>query len=579
MKETFRNLKKVYEYGKEFKSCLIYETIGSIFGIIIGIILPILAAKQIVYLTDNNWQQLIYMSAVILIVGIIGAIKTVLIRKNTQKFTVGVTEKMQRQLGREILKISQTDLDNNSTGTFVQRMTSDTDELASMFTTGYGRLIGIISSVGTFIAILAINRIVFVYYVIVAFILTKLHLVKSKDVNKKDKEKRLKQERVSGLTSELVRGTRDVKMLNAKDSFIDVLNENIKEKNRLYLAMRNVDISYNFFIDILSELFEFMLIVLFVFLIKNKFLSVAMSIALFSYRSKVMNNFMASVSSLLQEVNGFNLSFNRVFSLLDNKEFTKEKFGKNKIDKIKGDFEFKDVEFSYDNDIKVLDKINFKVKANTTVGFVGKSGAGKTTIFSLLCKMYDINSGKIMIDGKDINDLDENSIRGNITIIGQSPYIFNMSIIDNMKLVKEDVTLDEIKEACKLACLDEYIESLPQKYDTVVGEGGVTLSGGQKQRLAIARALIQKTEIILFDEATSALDNETQSKIQEAINNLKREYTIMIIAHRFSTILNCDEIFYMEDGKIIDSGSHKQLLKKCKQYKQLYETELKANEE
>ena len=579
MKETFRNLKKVYEYGKEFKSCLIYETIGSIFGIIIGIILPILAAKQIVYLTDNNWQQLIYMSVVILIVGIIGAIKTVLIRKNTQKFTVGVTEKMQRQLGREILKISQTDLDNNSTGTFVQRMTSDTDELASMFTTGYGRLIGIISSVGTFIAILAINRIVFVYYVIVAFILTKLHLVKSKDVNKKDKEKRLKQERVSGLTSELVRGTRDVKMLNAKDSFIDVLNENIKEKNRLYLAMRNVDISYNFFIDILSELFEFMLIVLFVFLIKNKFLSVAMAIALFSYRSKVMNNFMASVSSLLQEVNGFNLSFNRVFSLLDNKEFTKEKFGKNKIDKIKGDFEFKDVEFSYDNDIKVLDKINFKVKANTTVGFVGKSGAGKTTIFSLLCKMYDIDSGKILIDGKDINDLDENSIRGNITIIGQSPYIFNMSIIDNMKLVKEDVTLDEIKEACKLACLDEYIESLPQKYDTVVGEGGVTLSGGQKQRLAIARALIQKTEIILFDEATSALDNETQSKIQEAINNLKREYTIMIIAHRFSTILNCDEIFYMEDGKIIDSGSHKQLLKKCKQYKQLYETELKTNEE
>ena len=579
MKETFRNLKKVYEYGKEFKSCLIYETIGSIFGIIIGIILPILAAKQIVYLTDNNWQQLIYMSAVILIVGIIGAIKTVLIRKNTQKFTVGVTEKMQRQLGREILKMSQTDLDNNSTGTFVQRMTSDTDELASMFTVGYGRLIGLISSIGTFIAILVINRLVFVYYVIVAFILTKLHLVKSKDVNKKDKEKRLKQERVSGLTSELVRGTRDVKMLNAKDSFIDVLNENIKEKNRLYLAMRNVDISYNFFIDILSELFEFMLIVLFVFLIKNKFLSVAMSIALFSYRSKVMNNFMASVSSLLQEVNGFNLSFNRVFSLLDNKEFTKEKFGKNKIDKINGDFEFKDVEFSYDNDIKVLDKINFKVKANTTVGFVGKSGAGKTTIFSLLCKMYDVDSGKIMIDGKDINDLDENSIRGNITIVGQSPYIFNMSIIDNMKLVKEDVTLDEIKEACKLACLDEYIESLPQKYDTVVGEGGVTLSGGQKQRLAIARALIQKTEIILFDEATSALDNETQSKIQEAINNLKREYTIMIIAHRFSTILNCDEIFYMEDGKIIDSGSHKQLLKKCKQYKQLYETELKTNEE
>ncbi|MBE6161832.1 MAG: ABC transporter ATP-binding protein [Firmicutes bacterium] len=574
MKETIRNLKKVYEYGKEYKKCLIYETIGSAFGIAIGILLPILAAKQIVYLTNNKWEQLIYMSVVILIVGFIGAIKTVLIRKNTQKFTVGITEKMQKQLGREILKITQTDLDNNSTGTFVQRMTSDTDELATMFTTGYGRLIGLISSLGTFIAIFVINKIVFLYYVLVAIILTRLHLSKAKEVNRKDKEKRLKQERVSGLTTELVRGTRDVKMLNAKDSFIKVLNENIKEKNSLYLSMRNVDISYNFFIDVLSELFEFILIIIFIYLIKDNVLTVAMAIALYSYRNKVMSDFKSSVSSLLEEAHKFNLSFNRVFSILDNKEFKKEKFGKNKIENIKGDFEFKDVEFSYDNDVKVLDKLNFKVKANTTVGFVGKSGAGKTTIFSLLCKMYDIDSGKITIDGKDINDLDEDSIRGNITIIGQSPYIFNMSIVDNMKLVKENVTLDEIKEACKLACLDDYIESLPNKYDTVVGEGGVTLSGGQKQRLAIARALIQKTEIILFDEATSALDNETQSKIQDAINNLKRDYTILIIAHRFSTILNCDEIFYMESGKIIASGSHKELIKKCKEYKKLYETEL-----
>ena len=240
--------------------------------------------------------------------------------------------------------------------------------------------------------------------------------------------------------------------------------------------------------------------------------------------------------------------------------------------------DFQNVSFSYDNDLKVLDNINFKVDANTTVGFVGKSGSGKTTIFSLLCKMYNIESGDILIDGNSINDLDEDSIRGNITVISQSPYIFNMSIIDNIKLVKEDVTLKEIKEACRLACLDDFIESLPDKYNTVVGEGGVTLSGGQRQRLAIARALVQKTEIILFDEATSALDNETQGKIQEAINNLKNEYTIMIIAHRFSTILNCDKIFFIENGKIIDSGTHKELLNRCSEYKHLYESEIKNGE-
>ena len=189
--------------------------------------------------------------------------------------------------------------------------------------------------------------------------------------------------------------------------------------------------------------------------------------------------------------------------------------------------------------------------------------------------MYDVDKGKITIDGVDIKKLDEDSIRGNITIISQNPYIFNLSIRDNLKLVKSDLTDDEMIEACKLACLDEFISSLPEGYDTVVGEGGVNLSGGQRQRLAIARAFIQKTEIILFDEATSALDNDTQSKIQQAIDNLKNEYTILIIAHRFSTIINCDRIYFIEDGKVIATGNHDELLKNCKSYKDLYESEIK----
>lgn len=577
MKNTIKNLKTVYHYGKKYKKHLLYETIGSIIGIIISIIVPILAAKQIVYLTDNNWQQLIYMTAVILIMGFLKSFKTVLIRKNTQKFTVGVTEKLQKDLGEEVLKISQYELDSTSSGVIIQRLGSDTDELANMFTTGYGRLVGIISSVGTFISVLIINRVVFIFYIFAALTLTFLHLVKSNKVNEKDRAKRKSQEKVSGLGSELVRGTRDIKMLNAKESFIKVLNKNIVEKNQKHLEMRNVDILYNFIIDNLIEIFEFLLILLFIYLIRNNSLSVAMAIALYSYRNTLMINFMDKISLLLEETARFNLSFERVFALLDGKTFNKEKFGTKTIKHVKGDFEFKNVDFSYEKGMKVLDNVNFKVDANTTVGFVGKSGSGKTTIFSLMCKLYDVDSGKILIDGYDINDLDEQSIRGNVTVINQYPYIFHMSILDNMKLVKNDVTLEEVRKACKLACLDEYIESLPDKYNTVVGEGGVTLSGGQRQRLAIARALIQKTEIILFDEATSALDNETQSKIQTAINNLKNKYTILIIAHRFSTILNCDNICFIDDGKVLASGTHKELLKNCKQYKELYESEIKEN--
>ena len=148
-----------------------------------------------------------------------------------------------------------------------------------------------------------------------------------------------------------------------------------------------------------------------------------------------------------------------------------------------------------------------------------------------------------------------------------------MSIKDNLRLVKSDLTEKEMITACKVACLDEFIKTLPNKYDTIIGEGGVNLSGGQKQRLAIARALVQKTEIILFDEATSALDNETQTKIKEAIENMKGEYTILMIAHRLSTIKNADRILYLEDGNIKAEGTHKELLKSCIGYKKLYESE------
>ena len=218
--------------------------------------------------------------------------------------------------------------------------------------------------------------------------------------------------------------------------------------------------------------------------------------------------------------------------------------------------------------------MSFKINSGETVAFVGKSGTGKTTIFNLLGKLYDVNEGSIFIDNVDINTLDEDSIRGNITIISQNPYIFNMSIRDNFKLVKENINDNEIIEALKLSCLYDFVKDLPKGLDTIIGEGGTNLSGGQRQRLAIARALVQKTKIILFDEATSALDNETQRDIQIAIDNLKGKYTILIIAHRLSTIKNSDRILLVENGKICSEGTHEELLEKNNIYKKLYESEI-----
>jgi len=576
MKETITNIKKVYQYGKEYKKNLIGMIIAVISSTIIGIIVPLLTAKQIVYFTSSLWQQLIIISLIIFGgQAYISFAAMFFTRRNSKYFQRGTMKNLQIKLGKEILKINQKDMDSNSSGMFVQRIINDTEKMANFI--GWGgleHLRHILANIGALFATLIINRQVFLYYLLVSVILTILCNKKTKLKGKKDIQFRNKTENVSSLVGELVRGVRDIKMLNAKNSFMEKLDESIKEQNQKRFEMAKISYIYTYIIDTLKVIFELGLVILLIYLVQNNTITIAIAIALFNYKSGIMTLVMEHVSSFLELTKDFNISCDRVFSILDDKTFEKEHFGEKHLKKIGGNFEFKNVSFGYDENHRVLDNINFKIKSGELVGFVGKSGAGKTTIFNLLCKMYSIDSGEILIENENINDLDEDSIRGSITIISQNPYIFNLSIRDNLKLVKENLTEDEMINACKIACLDDFIESLPNKYDTVVGESGVVLSGGQKQRLAIARALIQKTKIILFDEATSSLDNETQAEIKKAITNLKDEYTILIIAHRLSTIVGCDRIMILENGKINDQGTHEELLERNNTYKTLYQTEI-----
>ena len=576
MKETIINIKKVYQYGKEYKKNLIGMIFAVISSTIIGIIVPLLTAKQIVYFTSSLWQQLMIISIVILAVqAYISFAAFFFTRRNSKYFQRGTMKKLQIRLGKEILKISQTDIDSNSSGMFIQRIVNDTEKMADFI--GWGgleHLRHILANVGALVATLIINRQVFLYYLIVSIILTLLYNEKTKKKGKKDMQFRNQTEKVSGLIGELVRGVRDIKMLNAKNSFMTKLDDNITEQNQKRFEMAKVNMIYTYIIDTLKAVFELGLVILLIYLINDNTITIATAIALFNYKSGIMKLVMEHVSALLDQAKDFNISCDRVFSIIDDNIFEKEKFGTKHLENVSGNFEFKNVIFGYDKNKPVLDNLNFKIKSGEMVGFVGKSGAGKTTIFNLLCKMYNAQSGEILIENENISELDEDSIRGNITIISQNPYIFNLTIRENLKLVKEDLTEEEMITACKIACLDEFIQELPNKYDTVLGESGVILSGGQKQRLAIARALVQKTKIILFDEATSALDNETQSKIQKAISNLRDDYTILIIAHRLSTIVNCDKIMILEHGKINDQGTHEELLSRNNIYKTLCNTEI-----
>ena len=572
MKEFIKNLKFAWKYSKDQKFKLIKYIICNILSIIISIIIPILSAKIIVELTNNQFYQLIMIAIAIFFIENLRNLIHYFSRYYSQVIYRESFINIQTELSKEILKLENKIIDETGSGSFIQRLTNDTSRLADVFNVLNMYLTNIITDIGIFGAIFLINKKVFLFLAISTILLYIIENTRVKKYNEKDKIYRKKHDKVSGFVGELVRGIRDIKMLNAEDSFTKEMNNQIIDLNQERYKMQDVDRKFVFLRGFFRDLTDLLLIFLLVYLIINKELTIASALIIHNYSNR-LPSIINYIGMLLEKVKDFNLSSSRIFAIINSNEFKKEKFGTTHLSKVNGDFEFKNVDFSYDKE-KVLDNISFKINANETVAFVGKSGAGKTTIFNLICKMYNINKGEILIDGININELDKDSIRGNITIISQNPYIFNFSIKENLKLVKKDLTEKEMIEACKLACLHDFIMSLPDKYDTIIGEGGVNLSGGQKQRLAIARALIQKTEIILFDEATSALDNETQASIQQAINNMKDEYTILIIAHRLSTIVNCDRILFINDGKIEIEGTHKELLKKSKNYKKLYESEI-----
>jgi ATP-binding cassette subfamily B protein len=293
-----------------------------------------------------------------------------------------------------------------------------------------------------------------------------------------------------------------------------------------------------------------------------------------------------------------------MFALFNEEEFVTEKFGNVELENVKGEIEFKNVKYTFveyeadetlnyskmtPKELKALKKnkkerkikstnqifsnLSFKIEPNTTVAFVGKSGSGKSTILNLMSKLYQVDDGAVTIDKVNINDLSKNTLRKTISLVNQFPYIFDMTIKENLLLAKKDATDEEIADAIKKASLEEFIASLNDGIDTKVGESGIKLSGGQKQRLAIARAMLRNSPIIIFDESTSSLDNFAQGEIKKSIDGLKGKSTIIIVAHRLSTIRNVDKIFFLDNGKIEDIGTFDELFENNVKFKNMFYAE------
>jgi subfamily B ATP-binding cassette protein MsbA len=288
----------------------------------------------------------------------------------------------------------------------------------------------------------------------------------------------------------------------------------------------------------------------------------------------------------LKAVSGMNSSVqmglaaaSRLYTLFDEKPKIFDKPNAIELKETKGEVEFENVQFSYDENKITLDNLNFKVKAGQSVALVGHSGGGKSTIMSMILRFYDPSSGAVKLDGHNISDLTLKSLRGSMSVVNQEVMLFDDTILENIRYGKVDATEEQIFKAAKMAEADEFIQELPEKYNSKVGQNGIRLSGGQRQRIAIARAILYDAPILLLDEATSSLDPISEKLIKDALNSLMKNRTSIIIAHRLSTIIHCDKIIVIANGRVVEEGSHKELLEKNGAYSNLYLKQFEINQD
>lgn len=487
-----------------------------------------------------------------------------------------IESSLTRKLGfftyKKALNLPAVAYEKQSSGEIINRITNDADSLSFAF----GRLLNVVSSlVGSIIIMFyvfanswVIGLEIIIFVSILFFILKKYNplLMKAHKDRKKD------QDSFTSLTTESIRGIREIKTLGIKNSLIQDMIHIIK--NIYQKSTNEIDIQKEFNIRtrLLKSFLEVGVFATCVLLLYYKQISLTFFIAMTYYIYRYMW-LIENINDLTQTYQKLVVSISRVNEILENRLYADEKFGVSILDKAKGVIEFKNVDFAYPEEEATLRNFDLKIEPNKKVAIVGASGQGKSTLFNLITRIFEPQKGEILLDGVNLSDLTEDSLRENVSIIRQEPFIFNRSILDNFKIVNPDITLDEVREYAKMAYLDDYIMSLPMKYDTYLGEGGVNLSGGQKQRLAIARTLSKNSKVILFDEATSALDNSSQEYIKKAIDNLVDNHTVIIVAHRLSTIMDADIIHVVDKGKVVASGTHDELLKSNKIYKNLYTNE------
>lgn len=570
----FKHFKLILKYLKNDKLKIFLYVIFSILLNVLPLVISIVSAYTLDSLTSNKQLSFIFFLVILYLSNVITwSICNVILELLYNKLENNFVKNGQVELYNKMLNLPAIAFEDMGVGELTNRLNNDLEKIISLLK----KIVDLSSRLITAIVILFYSFYISIYVGlefialgIIMYILANIYYPKIKKVQEEISKE---SDKLSKIATEDINGIREIKALGIKT------NASLRMKNLIYSInnkrnkISNDEHIYYGINNLAYFSFEF-IIFLTVGLLVFKgeidikiFLIIQSLIWKFEYVIEQLSDFGVSYNKVI-------ISLKRIEEIINNYLYKDEHFGNKEINDEKIRINFDNVKFKYRKEENyILKGLTMQLLPNKKIAIVGKSGQGKSTIFNLLMRYFDTSTGKILINDVNIKDLTEENLRKNISIIRQDPFLFNQSIIDNFKIVKNDATLEEIRNVCKKAYIDDYIMSLPKKYNTIIGEGGINLSGGQKQRIAIARTLLKNAKVILFDEATSALDNESQEYIKKTIDDLVTTHTIIIVAHRLSTIIDSDIIYLIQNGKVVASGKHQSLMKKSAIYKKLYNPE------
>ena len=566
-------------YYKPYKSILYGVVIGSLVAALLDLIFPMLV-RQILneVLPQKNTDRLLHDTGILFILYLGNYGLLYLVNYYGHLMSAKIENDMRRDLFEHLQKMSFKYFDNAKTGQLLSRLTSDIAEIGELSFRGPNDVIVCcITMIGT-IGILFWMNFYLGLLIAVLLIGKTLHTVY---VNKKMKaafrENRIKSGEITARAEERLGGIRLVKAFAQEEyelkRFMEKSLDFLETRRKSYKILAYFSGSVNFFTNITNLL----ILACGGLLIAKDKLSLSDFVAFLLYVNLFMKPLLRLTVFTEMYQRGM-AGFQRFYEIMEMKPEIINQKDTVVCKKIRGEIEFDNLVFGYSDQKKVIKGFNLKIAPGQTVAFVGETGAGKTTIASLLLRFYDPLSGRILVDGIDIRQYKQQELRRNIGIVQQDVFLFSDSVTHNIAYAKPEAEQSEVENAARLAAADKFIEELPNKYATEIGERGVKLSGGQKQRLAIARVFLKNPPIVILDEATSSLDNYTEKLIQESLDKLAENRTTLIIAHRMSTIKNADKIIVLNNGEVAEIGTHSTLMSGGGLYYNLYNAQKQTDD-